>query len=295
MGYALSKPYVLKIWDVSVQEKIAFQDDYGLCRLASEQSQHYQMMKAVCTEEEAACVIKAKIESVISGFLQAAVKKKKGTPGTGTASGQAAATPASRIAVYANYVTTDANCMFSSLKGTLQICEAIVCAKTVDVLRLEQAVVELQTLEDVVQRGGDAGVLPELLVGAAGQYMVEATDFLQERKGEIANCRLGNDLREESEDLLKRVPGGSAIPEEVMKEYLDEVNVFLNKVKEIRNRTHRKKSDTPFTSTQLKDLSIQANKVEAFITSFVKGYLRCRMTTAFEWSVEAINNDGYVL
>ena len=77
MGYVLSKPYVLKIFDAKLQMKLTFADLGGICRLFSSSSPDCKVLKNVCLEEEIASLAKAKIEKIIVNMMQCALKAKK--------------------------------------------------------------------------------------------------------------------------------------------------------------------------------------------------------------------------
>ena len=77
MGYVLSKPYVLKIFDAKVQAKLTFADLGGICRLFSSSSPDCKLLQNVCLGDEIALLAKAKIETIIVKMMQRALKAKK--------------------------------------------------------------------------------------------------------------------------------------------------------------------------------------------------------------------------
>ena len=76
MGYVLSKPYVLKIFDAKLQMKLTFADLGGICKLFSRSSPDCKVLQNVCPEEEVALLAKAKIENIIVKMMQCALKGK---------------------------------------------------------------------------------------------------------------------------------------------------------------------------------------------------------------------------
>ena len=75
MGFIVSKPYLLRALDASVQYKMLFSDIAGICNLLKPSSDLSRRLFAVCSAEEMSEVIAGKVESIILTLLQTHVKK----------------------------------------------------------------------------------------------------------------------------------------------------------------------------------------------------------------------------
>ena len=77
MGYTLSKPYLLKFFDVKIQAKLSFGDSHGLCRLFSPTHEAMQSLQTILTADDATNYAKAKFEELVVGMLSNHKKQKK--------------------------------------------------------------------------------------------------------------------------------------------------------------------------------------------------------------------------
>ena len=282
MGYTLSKPYLLKIFDIKVQDKLTFADDQGLYRLMLKPSSEVHELLVNLTSVEVSGLIKAKVEAIVVGLLQAQVKAKKLW---GSAKGLCQPILAERIAKYAIAVNEDGRDYFESLQFALEKTVAVVGCRTHDVVHLQKTIGYLDELSENADRCGGAGVILEFLVGAASQFYAEAASVLAERKGEIVNAELNQEFLAKATLLCK----SDCYSLESIAEHLDGVAAFITATGEVAKRA---KSNSPFSTSQLKRLTQLNTNVCAHTAVRIKTFLSDQVETAFNWSVEALQNDG---
>ena len=172
MGWTLSKPYALAVFDAQVQQKTAFQEWAALCQMFVEESEHHKVLvQHIGDPHERNMFLRGKILSIILDMIERSncdfksLAKQLGPLidawlGAGTALGDV---------------------------GDLRLFGSIACCNQVEVTTLKTALGEVGDLKE----SGDleqAGVFTKLLVaGGQGEKLLEyAHAVLEERNHELA-------------------------------------------------------------------------------------------------------------
>ena len=86
MGFTLSKPYRLRIFDARVQSKATFNDYASVAKLLAKPSED---LLQVLSDDEVRCFLQGKAETLLLGLLTAWLSSRKGSSKLrNTASGQ---------------------------------------------------------------------------------------------------------------------------------------------------------------------------------------------------------------
>ena len=171
MGYSLSKPYVLKIFDIKVQWKLAFADDAGICKIMRHGSPERRQLSSTLSEQDIETVVRAKIETIVLDLLRLCLNPKKGKRDEAL----------ERIGMYSKFIAN----MSSPLQFAVQLAEAIVLCKDVDVGRLDKALQYLEPLKEAPNRDGSEGAIVEFLAGTGSKLYEEAVAVFSKRSEEM--------------------------------------------------------------------------------------------------------------
>ena len=172
MGWTLSKPYALAVFDAQVQQKTAFQEWAALCQMFVEESEHHKVLvQHIGDPHERNMFLRGKILSIILDMIERSncdfksLAKQLGPLidawlGAGTALGDV---------------------------GDLRLFGSIACCNQVEVTTLKTALGEVGDLKE----SGDleqAGVFTKLFgAGGQGEKLLEyAHAVLEERNHELA-------------------------------------------------------------------------------------------------------------
>ena len=251
MGYSLSKPYALKIFDTQVQKCLAFGDHLAVCRMMTGGSKEAEALRQACSEDDVKLVARAKCEGIVIQALQNHVKKK--------GKKVAVAELVALLKLYAQCAASE-DSLLHPMKTVLKTVLAVVDCKHADVGELCDAVDLLEELKKQTAAtavGQNKSVLLEFLVGSAGQLFFEvASATVADRHAELGNQQELQLMQEEAKRLRGHGLGPGGTPAE--SEHLQDVVKFWEKAAAIKARP---KSQNPWTKQQLESLQGCVNRV----------------------------------
>ena len=282
LGYKLSKPYILQIFDAKAQAKATFGDYTGLCKLMCKDSKDIELLLDVCGAAQTESIVKSKCEGVLLQCLRSAIKLNAKNKAPLTALGQVVI---DEIGTFTKAAWLDAGFVAESLKPGLDILSDVVTCRTVDVRKLDAT---LKFLED---GGGETrGVLVEFLIGQGKAFYAEAVAASDDRRGEIANQERCDQMQASVAELCDRSRDSVSFSDED----------FLNKAAEVRRDCkaikNRKKKDSPgpCTQTQLDLVSKAELGVTTLLDKGLEEEMRVRIELALVMCAEALQNDGLI-
>lgn len=272
LGYRLSKPYILKIFDAKMQAHLVQGDFPAIVKLWRKSSPDCQSLLKVCTEEEVVTLAKARVETLVVQSLQAAAKRKKAC---------------SRGELVENLSTvassTTGGGLLTAMDGVMAVTLAVVNHKDTDVEALDRAIVVLDHVLDD-DRVIDRNAVYEYLIGPGKKYYDEAVACLASRREEIEAQAELSELQRQGEEILS----SDCLEGEI----LDKLLSFRTKVLAIRKR---KKDQQPFATQQLQALEAceasvnESSGAQALVAvgAGIKHAMMC-------WA-EALDADGYIV
>ena len=229
MGYSLSKPYALKIFDTQVQQCLAFGDHLAVCRMMTGGSKEAEALRQACSEDDVKLVARARCEGIVIQALQNHVQKKgKKVP---------VAELVAVLTVYAHSAANEDSLLHPMEKVLKQVLVVVDC-KRADVSELCDAVDLLEELKKQTAAtavGQNKSVLLEFLVGSAGQFFFEvASATVADRHAELGNQQELQLMQEEGTRLRGHGFGPGVKPAE--SKHLQDVVKFWEKAAAINAR-----------------------------------------------------------
>ena len=275
-GFSLSKPYLLKIFDIHLQSKATYGDYAGACKLLAQPQTN---LPNTFSEKEIASLVSSKVEMMVLALLQERAGSKKFN--TNSAAGQALNT---NVLAFCNGAGEKAS-SFAEMAGQLEIVYCVVAADSVPVKRLKKALEELSSMQIAAKEGVGQGVLMEFFLASGGMELMEAAEAIsKERTAELENdnvlASLGTTWKA---SLLKaEETGTSCMPS------------FFELHDKALSLKGKKSHEGGFSKIQVKDLDTVLKDAGGTAAKNVANDLRKRLEQALKRHEASLLDEGYV-
>ena len=284
-GYSFSKPYILKVLDAAVQEKLAFSDDAGVCSAMEESSDISRICILSLTREELKEVYLAKVEGIIINLLTLFEKEYKKSKAVGKKK-TLVDDLIGRLSAYGLAASSPA-CAFSDVAIEIQNAIAIVNFRRAEITSLENAVNNTQRLID--NEGVPPSLISSFFCSAGKTIFDEAAACLSERSCEIAITKDASTFISDCRDWLDAAMDAQDVA-------IDEMVSCYATLIDVGTKLLKKKREGG--AALPKDLAHSVQKALSKITTtlqnLLKGHLGCCVDECLVTFKEAIENDGYI-
>ena len=276
LGYGLSKPYILKIFDAKVQARLIHGDYPGIVKLYMKSGPAAQALLKLITWEEAKSFAKARGESLVAQLLQGHLKRsKKSTNLEELVENLSALENASKLD----------GCLLTDMSHAMRVTLAVVNYSATPVGDLDAAVAVLDHVLDDDRTVARNSVF-EFLVGSGKKYYDQAAASLADRRVEIETQKELVEIQKESEAIFSK-------DRMLDVEVLDKFAVFSTTVENVRKR--KKGHQKQFTSHQLDALMACEVKLKEQIGHHAMCAVVSFAERAMKALAQALDRDGYVL
>lgn len=276
MSFTISKPYLLRVLDASVQYKQLFSDDAGICEILRLSSGLSRRLLNVCSVEELSEVYAGKVEDIILTLLRS--HTKEAVKVTKRKSDLAKAL-AARLVVFFEFAKEHTSTI-SNLQVAIDATIALVFPDLATAQDLTKALALLENLRGE-EHNTHSAILTYFL-GEGRTLFEEASAKMSERETELANDK-------EKNDFVDRCKAGQSV--DCLLQLIDEFQQLQTDLANIQGRS--KQDGRSYTKRQLSEIEDARRALLEHVVTLTHKELKDNVRKCTELFLFALDHHGY--